>query len=675
MMASDPVDPGNDDLEPVHAPGAIQPHGAMIVCEADATTIAFASANAAAFLGLGDAPLLDRSLIDVFGVDTAHELRNALSKGSSLPVGGTLSVLRLGTTAFDVVAHRHDGRFIIEFEPAHGPIPGGDALDLMQAMIRRIGLESSVDGIAVAGARLVRTTFGYDRVMVYRFVHDDTGRVIAESKRADIGSCLGQQIPVADIPVRARRPDLQNRLQVIGDANYVPVPLLTGKAAQSRPVDMSHSHLRSVSPIHCEHLRNIGVAASLSISIVIDGKLWGLIACHHDSPRTVPMPLRAAAEMFGQYFSLQLTVAQRRADVEVASEAGRPPDDLEMMEVERTRTEQRSRILNDELNHRVKNILALVKSIAAQTGAHAASVAEYSASLEGRLRALSYAHDQSLVLGSRGELSALLDAEASLHRYGPLRHGTHERVKLSGPRIGFTDNAFSSFALVIHEMMTNAAKYGALSVPQGRLSIDWMLDADGACIVDWSENDGPEVFAPSRKGFGTTLVASSMTYDLGGSVSIDYAVQGLRARFSIPARHVMQLQGDAVLPRTAGIVARPLAGLNVLLLEDRALIAIDTENILYRLGAASVDAFPNVAAASKALAAAEPDLAILDFKLGDETSADLADWFANRRIPFVFLTGYIDSASIPLRFAAIPVIRKPVDVDRANEALVQVLGR
>jgi light-regulated signal transduction histidine kinase (bacteriophytochrome)/CheY-like chemotaxis protein len=655
MMASDPVDPGNFSREPTHAPGTIQPHGAMLVCEADATTIAFASANAAALLGLGDAPLLDRSLIDVFGVDAAHELRNALSKGSSMPVGGTLSGLRLGAAAFDVVAHRHDGRFIIEFEPAHGPVPGGDALDLTQAMIRRIALESSVDALAVAGARLVRTTLGYDRVMVYRFLSNDAGRVIAESKRSDMNSYLGQQCPAADIPAQARGPDLQSWIRVIGDATDTPVPLLAGKSAQPGPVDMSYSHLRSVSPIRCEYLRSMGVAASLSISIVIDGELWGVIACHHESPRTVSLPMRVAAEMFGQYFSLQLTIAQR---------------DDEMLEAERTRTEQRRRILNDELNHRVKNILALVKSIAVQTGAHAANVAEYSASLEGRLRALSYAHDQSLILGSRGELSALLDAEAS-----PLRYGVHDRVKLSGPRIGFTDNAFSSFALVIHEMMTNAAKYGALSVPKGRLSIEWMLDADGACIVDWSENDGPEVFAPSRKGFGSTLVASSMTYDLGGSVSIDYAVHGLQARFSIPARHVMQLQGDAVLPRAAVIVARPLAGLNVLLLEDRALIAIDTENILYQLGAASVDAFPNVAAASRGLAAAEPDLAILDFNLGDETSADLADWFASRRIPFVFLTGYIDSASIPLRFAAIPVIRKPVDIDRANEALAQVLGR
>jgi len=660
MMAFDPVDPGNCDPEPLCAPGAIQSHGAMIVCEADAMTIAFASANAAALLGLGNASLLDRSLVDVFGVDTAHELRNALSKGSSMPAGGTLSSLRLGTTAFDVVAHRHDGRFIIEFEPAHGPIPGGDALDLTQAMIRRIGLESSVDAIAVTGARLVRTTLGYDRVLVCRFLDSGAGHVIAESKRADMNSLLGQHFPAAAIPAQARQLRWQNWTQVICDVSYVPVPLLAAKAAESRPVDMSHSHLRSVSPMHCEDLRNLGVAASLSISIIIDGTVWGLIECHHDSPRTVPMPMRVAAELFGQYFSLQLTVAQRHD---------------ERAESDRARTEQRSRILNDELNHRVKNILSLVKSIAVQTGAHAASVAEYSASLEGRLRALSYAHDQSLVMDSRGELSALLEVEASLHRYGPLHRGTYDRVKVSGPRIGFTDDAFSSFALVIHEMMTNAAKYGALSVPQGRLSIEWMLDADRACIVDWSENDGPEVFAPSRKGFGSTLIESSMAYDLGGSASIDYAVQGLRARFSIPARHVMQLQDDAVLPRTAVVVARPLAGLNVLLLEDRALIAIDTENILYRLGAARVDAFPNVAAASRALAAAEPDLAILDFNLGDETSADLADWFANRRIPFAFLTGYIDSASIPLRFAAIPVIRKPIDIDRANEALAQVLDR
>jgi light-regulated signal transduction histidine kinase (bacteriophytochrome) len=418
---------------------------------------------------------------------------------------------------------------------------------------------------------------------------------------------------------------------------------------------MTHAHLRSVSPIDCEYLHNMGVAASLSISIIVDGWLWGLIACHHDSPRTTPMPMRAAAEMFGQYLSLQLTVAERRAN--------------EQLQAERMRTEYRRRILNDELNHRVKNILALVKSIAVHSGAHAASVEEYSVSIEGRLRALSYAHDQSLVPGSLGELWALLDAEASLHRYG-----RNERVEVSGPRIALTGTAFTAFALVSHEMMTNAAKYGSLAVPTGRLSIEWTVNAAGDCIVAWTESGGPEVFEPSRKGFGSTLIESSMTYDLGGSVTIDYASRGLQARFSIPARHVVRLEGEAAAQPTFCVAVKPLEGLRVLLLEDRALIALDTESVVNQLGAREVVAFPHVAAARKALVAAAPDLAILDFNLGEETSADLADWLVDRRIPFVFLTGYIDSASIPLRFANVPVLRKPVDIDRASEALAALLG-
>ena len=320
MIHSVSVDLSNCAAEPIHVPGSIQPHGAMLVCESDEATIAFASANAVALLDLGDTQLLGRSLANVLGPKGLHDLRNAIAKAGAPPAAGVLMNFQLphGTARFDVVAHQHAGRFIAEFERSDTTdAAGGGALGIVQALIRRIGLQADVDSIAALAARLVRATLDYDRVMVYRFLHDGAGRVIAEAKRADPHNSFAQHFPAADIPEQARRLHLRNWSSVVGDAHYAPVPLHAAPFAHSAPVDMSHAHLRSVSPIHCEYLRNLGVAASLSISIVIDGALWGLIACHHDAPKTIPFTLRAAAEIFGQYVSMQIAVAERREELRI----------------------------------------------------------------------------------------------------------------------------------------------------------------------------------------------------------------------------------------------------------------------------------------------------------------------------------------------------------------------
>lgn len=846
MTQSVAVDLGNCAAEPIHIPGSIQPHGAMLVCESDEATIAFVSANAAALLGLGDTQVLGRSLADVLGVDGLHELRNGLAKVGAPPAAGVLLGFQLphATTRFDVVAHQHEGRLIVEFERCEASTAAGsDALDIVQTLIRRIGLQSNVDSIADAAARLVHATLGYDRVMVYRFLHNGAGRVIAEAKRADLHSFFGQHFPAADIPQQARRLYLQNRLRVIGDAHYAPVPLRAAALAHSAPVDMSHAHLRSVSPIHCEYLRNMGVAASLSISIVIDGALWGLIACHHDTPKTIPFALRTAAEIFGQYVSMQIAVAQRREELHAAAAAGKKLDALarnfaheqtldealrnrlpqlaeliecdgaalwlngdwtalgsipsraeigpvlrmledqdeaaiwetnelrihhglvnaatrvagvlaiplsiqprdylmlfrneeahsvvwadapvktlapgphgdrlaprgsfdawredvrgrarpwtdgersvaatirtylrdialrhsELLDLERTRSEHRRRMMHDELQHRVKNILALVKSIASQTRVHAASVDDYAASLDSRLRALSYAHDQSLALGTRADLLALLQAEASLHQEGV----GPRRVSMTGPAVGFTEQALVSVALLLHEMMTNAAKYGALSAPAGQLSIHWSLMEDGSCAIDWNESGGPPVAEPARKGFGSTLIDSMMTYDLDGAYEVRYRREGLQARFVIPARHVAHAQSAAPASPDLHTAARPLEDVDIMLIEDRALIAIDTENVLRKLGASRVVVFPAVAPAVAALATHNPDVAILDFNLGKGTSEMLADLLTDRGIPFVFLSGYANTATISERFAKARVIRKPVDATSVAEVLSDVLA-
>jgi two-component sensor histidine kinase/CheY-like chemotaxis protein len=337
----------------------------------------------------------------------------------------------------------------------------------------------------------------------------------------------------------------------------------------------------------------------------------------------------------------------------------------------RARTDNERALLNAELNHRVKNILALVKSIAVQTGANASSVDEYASSFEGRLRALSYAHDQSFAGKNGGELRSLIEAEAGMHRFSSLP----DRIALSGPPVGLTERAFGVFALLLHEMMTNAAKYGSLSSPAGRLDLSWVYAESGDCVIDWRESGGPAVRKPTRNGFGTTLIQRTLKHDLGGEVELDFAPDGLVAHFVLPAAHLHALSGYAVAPREAQLIEQPLAGLMVLLVEDQALIAMDTEELLKALGAREVLIAPSVDAALVRLSYTEPNCAVLDLNLGLETSEPIAIVLQQRRIPYVFATGYRDSVSIPEMFSDIPVVRKPVSQDSLSRQLSRALGQ
>jgi light-regulated signal transduction histidine kinase (bacteriophytochrome) len=132
---------------------------------------------------------------------------------------------------------------------------------------------------------------------------------------------MGRHFPASDIPVQARRLYPIDPIRIVGDVSHAPVPLLPPSGANAEPIDMSFAHLRAVSPVHRDYLRTIGVVASLSIAIVVDGEYWGLIACHHDSGKTVPPAMRIGAELFGRYFSLQIALAERRAELLAATEA------------------------------------------------------------------------------------------------------------------------------------------------------------------------------------------------------------------------------------------------------------------------------------------------------------------------------------------------------------------
>ncbi len=306
------ADLSNCEREQVHLAGSIQPHGALLVVEEPGLTIVQASANAAAFLGL-NAHLIGQPLGRVAGdlaAGIAPHLHLALDR---LPVAVRCRV-GADQRPFDVLLHRPPGGgLVIELERAGPPV---DLSQEVGAALQGILSCPSLRSLCEETARIFRELTGYDRVMVYRFDEEGHGEVFAERRRPDLEAFLGNRYPASDIPQIARRLYEINRIRVLVDVEYEPVPLqpqllrVTG-----RDLDMSLCFLRSMSPIHIQYLKNMGVAATLVASLMVGGKLWGLISCHHYAPRFLHYEMRAVGELLAE------TVATRIAALESYAQA------------------------------------------------------------------------------------------------------------------------------------------------------------------------------------------------------------------------------------------------------------------------------------------------------------------------------------------------------------------
>jgi len=235
----------------------------------------------------------------------------AIASGEAFPLSREVD---FGTQRFDCIVHAHAGRVLVEFEQR------AVALDTLVVFalkahnaLDRLKRQSSLPALMQMATEQVRDITGFDRVVGYRFRQDGSGDVVAEAKVPELAPFLGLRYPASDIPAQARRLYVLNSLRLIPDIGARPVALIGRDGAA--PVDMSHSVLRSVSPVHIEYLQNMGVAASMSISIVVDGQLWGLIACHHQSPKQVPYSIRMTTDVIAQILaaSVQTLEAHARA--------------------------------------------------------------------------------------------------------------------------------------------------------------------------------------------------------------------------------------------------------------------------------------------------------------------------------------------------------------------------
>jgi PAS domain S-box-containing protein len=340
-------------------------------------------------------------------------------------------------------------------------------------------------------------------------------------------------------------------------------------------------------------------------------------------------------------------------------------------EVTETRKAQdRERLLSREVDHRAKNLLAVVNSIVQLS--HAETVDAYRQAVSSRIHSLARTH--SLLAGSRWEGAGLFRIVSD--ELAPFLHSG--RIHIDGPDVQLAPAAMQDVALVIHELATNAAKYGALSSDEGRLSVKWGAQPaeSGTTIrLDWAEAGGPVVTPPLRQGFGSALVEATLSGQLKGQADLDWHPDGLRATL------VMRLSTatSSIEPKpntTATASAQPardhaLRGRRVLLIEDEPLIGLHAVSCLEGVGCTVIGPVARIEPALVAAREATFDLAILDINLAGHMTFNVADVLMARGLPFAFCSGYAASSDIPDRFAHIAVLRKPI----SEEMLVDAVGQ
>jgi two-component system, chemotaxis family, sensor kinase Cph1 len=314
------LDLSNCDREPIHMPSAIQAHGMLLTCTEVDLTILQVSQNSEVFLGQKPANLFGKPLSLLMGETQFAAIQSCLNGDFENVNPLRLSLQVHGKSkVFEGVVHRADGVIVIELELcatlAREDLPMGerqavsffDFYKFVKTPIDRIQNTQTLAELADQTVTAIRALTGFDRVMLYRLDEDGSGNVIAEDKIDGIGSFLGLHYPASDIPKQAKELYRLNLLRIIPNISYEPVLLEpTLNPVTGKPLDLSLSVLRSVSPMHTEYLGNMGVQASMSISILRDRQLWGLIACHHHTARQLSYETRTICELLGQVISSEI---------------------------------------------------------------------------------------------------------------------------------------------------------------------------------------------------------------------------------------------------------------------------------------------------------------------------------------------------------------------------------
>lgn len=309
-----PVDINNCDREPIHIPGRIQPHGVLVTFRESDLMILQASENLGAYFGIEASRAVGNFLSSILPADGIEDLKSALKaidKEEHPRYAFSMTKNPNGSPIhMDAIIHRIQGVVVLELDAAKSQ----DAVEIpayyrfLKNPLSALSDSSNLMDLCQSAAKETRSLTGFDRIMIYRFDRDWNGSVIAEEKLPSLEPFLGLRYPASDIPIQARNLYAKNWLRIISDVRYESVPIHPVlNPANVQPLDLSHSILRSISPMHIAYLKNMAVGASMSISIIKNGVLWGLIACHHTTPRYISHEMRLACEFLGQAFSLRLS--------------------------------------------------------------------------------------------------------------------------------------------------------------------------------------------------------------------------------------------------------------------------------------------------------------------------------------------------------------------------------
>jgi len=336
--------------------------------------------------------------------------------------------------------------------------------------------------------------------------------------------------------------------------------------------------------------------------------------------------------------------------------------------------DDRRQVLMAELDHRVKNVLAAVQSLAVQTARQTTSLDPFLQNFGGRLKAMASANELLTAARWRG---AAIDHLAAAE-LGAIAPG---HTRWDGPDLFLTPRAANALALALHELAANAVKYGALSADSGRVDLRWTRLSDGGFELIWSESGGPRVSEPTRRGFGATLLEQVTSRELNGETIVEYRPSGLRATLRAGSPALAPRPDnlpDAPAPRPTEAViaaagrATSLKGARVLIVEDAVLLALELETGLSEAGAEIIGPAYELEEAM-ALLDRPIDAAVLDANLNGRSVTPVAEALTARRVPFVFATGYGEAGGAPGGYDA-PVIRKPYDVTEVAAAVSELLA-
>ena len=829
----------NCDREPIHRPGRIQPFGYLLAGAIDLGRIDYASENYGDLLEDPNQDIFGLSFSDVIGRQIVHDIRNTLMTSTVKRQRERVCANVVNGKEYEVFVHLNpQEQVVIELErldvvESQSGHSHRLAIDKVRVYLAKAAEQTDIVKLLNVCVHGLRELTGYDRIKAYRYFSNGDGEVVAESRSMGVDSFLGLRFPSWDVPKQARALQLKNPLRMLSSVTQEPIAL-ESKSFDASQLDISLAHLRGISPIHVEYLQNMGVGATLTIGLVVDGRLWGMFSCHHRTPKIISSDLRIAVELFGQLVSLLihqklelvgteararavearrqilqetdatkdllhafptftpilkdmigcdglavvrdkvvqrsgstpsqsaiLEIAKRKAHDEDLLEttdnlklsgwcnkeglgesagclqlrctaayplqmlffrdrkargvswAGAPEKhieevdnvirltprgsfaayveeqkdyapDWESKDIEASKhlqvlltqitakgeraqmerhkdlvTHQRQQdLMIAELNHRVKNILALIRSLSRQAKSSSSSLEAYAQALEQRIAALAVAHDLAVSNTMQGvSLIGLLETELQ-----PYLTSENSQALVSGPLVGLRSDVAPMIALVMHEIVSNAVKYGALSTASGIVTARWRVD-DNGLHFHWQELNGPKVSPPTRHGFGRSLVEKAIPYEFDGKSSLEYPESGVVFTFSLPQENLVDLETKEELKIVGSVatIEEVASGSKVLVVEDTIVLAMDLIETLTRLGAESVDTAATTQEALAQISQNTYDFGVLDMNLRGEVSFSIAQKLAALDIPFVFVTGYGSHINLPPELEYVEILTKPID--------------